>query len=295
LRMSVGVVVALLSALCWTGLDTVRKRLATFIAPLPLSTIIGAGMLPFFAAWCVSTEFRLPPAGYIPFAAAAGACGALGGLLFVAAVARSPFSVTIPYLAFSPAVSAIGGLLLGERLSPSQWAGIVSVAIGGFFLQTPRGATPKRNLVVQQFRAFREEPGVRLMLGAAVCWGLLPVCDKFALTFTSAAIHGLFVSSAAVAFYLAALWHRRAAHELAAAGSCWASCIVAALLSTAALGLQLTAIQMIPVAFVETIKRTVGLLSATLIGRLAFAEPITVRAVLCTGVMGLGVALLLLT
>jgi len=56
-------------------------------------------------------------------------------LLYQAAIALSPLSVTIPYLSFTPAMLVITAyLLIGERPSPNGLVGVCVVTLGGYLL-----------------------------------------------------------------------------------------------------------------------------------------------------------------
>ena len=66
------------------------------------------------------------------------------------------------------------------------------------------------------------------------------------------------------------------------------------LITVLALALQLVSIKIVWVGFVETIKRGVGSLLALLFGRLIFSEPLETRRFIAVGLMGAGVALILL-
>jgi hypothetical protein len=70
--------------------------------------------------------------------------------------------------------------------------------------------------------------------------------------------------------------------------------MIAAVCGAAAVGLQFMAFQVMFVGLVEVIKRVIGLVSAVLVGHLVFQEAMTVQQLGASGMMAVGIALVLL-
>jgi drug/metabolite transporter (DMT)-like permease len=72
---------------------------------------------------------------YVLIAVASSALMLASKLLYQAALAAAPLSLTVPYLAFTPALVALAAFVfLGERPPAAGLAGVAVVALGGFWL-----------------------------------------------------------------------------------------------------------------------------------------------------------------
>jgi len=101
--------------------------------------------------------------------------------LYVRALRDSPMSLSLPYLAFTPVFTVIvAWLLLDERVSSMGVAGIALVVCGTFLLHAGSGNSSAATLL-GPLRAFRSEPGVRLMLGVALIYSVTTVTGKAAM------------------------------------------------------------------------------------------------------------------
>lgn len=134
------------------------------------------------------------------------------------------------------------------------------------------------------------------MLVVAGLWSVTPVLDKAASGQTSPMWHTLMLASGVAGVFVAYRgWRdggaremceelRRAPYVVAIGGG----------FAVAALVLQLGAYEYIEVAYVETIKRAVGVLGAVAAGYFLFGEGEIPRRLLGAVVMAVGVAMVLL-
>ncbi len=82
-----------------------------------------------------SKGFTLPLNTYALYAAIAGIMGGLGYLTFMIAISRGKASIIIPLTALYPAITAILAVLfLGEKIKPTQIAGIILALIAGILV-----------------------------------------------------------------------------------------------------------------------------------------------------------------
>ena len=138
------------------------------------------------------------------------------------------------------------------------------------------------------------------MILVAFLWASALPLDKLATEASNAAFHGLIlhlgVGLSVLTLVLRGLREapgvRRGADVRAGAGT-WTLLLTAVVLGAAAQGLQLLALQHAWVGFVETVKRGIGSSLALVLGRVFFAEPLTLRKVLTVAVIGAGVAVML--
>ncbi len=72
---------------------------------------------------------------YALYAAIAGLMGGLGYLAFMIAISKGKASIIIPLTALYPAITAVLAVLfLGEKLKPTQLAGIIMALIAGILV-----------------------------------------------------------------------------------------------------------------------------------------------------------------
>lgn len=296
----IGLTLAFACALAWAGLDVFRKQLGSVIAPLPLLFLLNIGLLPVFAIWWLATGGTITdlPA-YAPPAGAALVLQVVANILFLAAIRASPLSLTVPLLALTPVfATGLGALILDEQPAPVQLVGIALVVGGVLALSSAASATDddddNDDAQPKLLRAFVREPGAWMMIGVAACWGLTTVLDKRALEFAAVPIHALIQLSGVILAGLLYLLIAKPRGELARARKQLGRLVLATATGSAALGLQLVAIQHIHVGQLETIKRALGLVGAIVFGRLVFGEPITKVKITAIVVMVAGVVLLML-
>lgn len=278
----------LLSSLAWSALDAARKELGRTIPAIPLVVGLGYGHALILAGGVMA--LGVPAIGPAFWWACAGSTVAnvVGNVLFVRALAVSPFSLTVPLLALTPVMSTgVAMDMLGEVPGPRQLAGIGLIVAGALFLQAPP-TSGLRGLLA----AVREEPGARLMLVVAACWAFAGPFDKAAMQASSPTFHALAVNLAMSTALLPALLRPgQGPRPLAARPGLL---LVACLVGVVAVVTQFLAMQHAMVSLVEAMKRMIGMVMAVLVGRLAFQEPVGGRKLAAIGVMCAGTALLLL-
>ncbi len=308
---TIGALLALVSAVGWAGFDIVRKRIGRTMSATAAVIGVNAMHAPYILPFLLGTEAfgavgGNHPVGEILFVGLPETSTAYWGLtvgsvvlnvaanfLFLRAVQISPLSLTTPYLAFTPVFTAVTGFLFYAE-EPTYWGlgGIVTVCLGAFFLNPGNS----EDGVWAPLKALWSERGSLYMLIVAALWSLTPILDKSASHQTSPMWHALILASGVVGVFLAyrgwrdggvkKLWSElgREPGWLAFSG-CFA---------VTALVLQLGSYEYIEVAYVETIKRAVGVLGAILAGYLLFDEQDIVRRLLGAALMAAGVAMVLL-
>ena len=278
----------LVSGLGWAGLDAARKALGRSVPVVPLVVALGLGQALLLVAWLAFAG--VPPLGPAFWWACAGsiALNVAGNLLFIRALSLSPLSLTVPLLALTPVLSAgVAALMLGEHPGARQLAGIALIVGGAIWLQTPaQGGL--RGLA----GALRAEPGARLMLAVAACWALVGPFDKTATLASSPAFHGMAVNLG-MGLVLVPLLVRPGQDARPLAARPWLL-VAACLVGVVAILAQFEAMRHALVSLVEAVKRMIGMLTAVVVGRLAFGEPVGGRKLAAIAVMCAGTGLLLL-
>ena len=277
------------AALCWAGLDVVRKAVAGKASPEALAVFLLLGQVPFLGAWAVYDQTWVTDVGYWPPAVASMAMNALANVFFMRSVQLSPLSRTVPLLSLTPVFGAVVAIpLLGEVPGTMHWAGILLVVLGAVVLNS--------DLADSWWRSISREKGAPYMVAVAVLWAFSTALDKRALGYASPAAHAFLLSGGSATILLSWILARGKQSELRDVLSA-PKALLAGLIgfAVAALALQMVALQWLWVAVIETLKRAFGVVGSVVFGRLFFGEPITGRKVAAMGLMVAGTALLALT
>ncbi len=283
-----GFALGVAAALCWAGLDVVRKALAGKASPTALAVFLLLGQMPFLGAWAVLDQSWISDARYWPPAVASMAMNALANVLFMRSVQLSPLSRTVPFLSLTPVFGALAAIpLLGEVPSPMHWAGILLVVVGALVLNS--------DLSDSWWRSVLHEKGAPFMIAVAVLWAFSTALDKRALAHASPASHSFLLSTGSALILVAWILSRGKQGELREVLAAPKG-LLAGLIGTAvaALALQMMALQWLWVALLETLKRAFGVLGSVAFGRLFFGEPITSPKLAALVLMVAGTTLLAL-
>jgi len=280
------------TAFGWSALDVLRKLLAPHLSPLAVVFYLALGQVPVLALWGAATASGPLTPRYLLVAGGSITLNIVANGAYVAALLRSPLSVSVPLLSLTPAfVAAFARPLLGEWPRPIQLLGIALVVAGALLL----GGAAAEGGIAAWWRALHREPGARLMLLVAVCWGLTLPLDKLGVEAVGPARHALVLCAGIAAGTLLVMLVRRRAGELAAGlrGRTLPLLGVAVAVSAVALILQLLVIRVALVGVVEAVKRAVGNVMALLLGGALFGEAIGWKKVLALLLLVAGVVLIL--
>ncbi len=269
-----------------------RKLLAPHLSPLAVVFYLALGQVPVLALWGWATVAGPLTPRYLLVAVGSVVLNIVANGAYVAALLRSPLSVSVPLLSLTPAfVAAFARPLLGEWPRPVQLLGIALVVAGALLL----GGAAAEGGIAAWWRALRREPGARLMLLVAVCWGLTLPLDKLGVEAVGPARHALVLCAGIAAGTLLVMLVRRSVGELAAGlrGRTLPLLAVAVAVSAVALVLQLLVIRVALVGVVEAVKRAVGNVMALLLGGALFGEAIGWKKVMALLLLVAGVVLIL--
>ena len=277
-----GLLLALLSALLWSALDALRKRLAGAVDPAALALALCLGQALVFGGWAAATGAEWGDPTYFGVAAVNGVINASASLLFLIALRVAPLSETIPLLALTPALTAlIAGPLLGEWPTPLGTLGIAAV-VGGAFTLARAGAVGRLRL----------RRGGALMMVVAALWAIAGPLDKVALARADLPFHAAFLSLVAGATLAAMMATRGELRALAGVAARGREVAAAIGVIAGAQAAQFVAFTLVQVSAVETIKRALGMVMAVALGRIVFKEAITGRKAAAIAAMLAGTLLL---
>ncbi|MEM6533748.1 MAG: DMT family transporter [Myxococcota bacterium] len=277
----IAIALAIASSIAWSSFDATRKSLSTSIPTIPLVTVLVVGQSPVFLIWWAVTGFGgIGPGFWLP-ATVDLVLNLIANILFIQSVRLGELSATVPLLSLTPIFSlAIAAGLLGEFPGGLAILGIALVVAGA--------------LVLNLRSARGSGLAAALMLTVAALWSITATLDKIALAHAPVPFHG-FYQCAGIALTLSGyLAIAGRGHELLTVSRRKASFSLAVGFAVLALGLQLLAIKLIYVSFMEAFKRAVGIVGALVYGRVFFAEPITIRKIIALAAITGGVLLIVL-
>jgi len=280
--------VVAVSSLGWAALDALRKALAARCDPVPLAALLAGGQLPLFISWVAVSGDTGLSAGYVLPGGATVLLNVAANLLFLRAVQVSPLSATIPFLSFTPAFStALSAVVLGERPGREDLVGIALIVVGALLVNTHWDSRSGS-------AALLHEPGSVLMTGVALIWSLTAVLDKRALAFASVPVHASIQCAGVALVLLVVLAARGRLSRLACVVPVRGRLALALVAAGIGLGFQFLALRLTLVGIMEALKRSIGMLFAVGVGRLAFHEPLTPGKITGVVLMSAGVALIVL-
>ncbi|WP_105169635.1 DMT family transporter [Pseudoalteromonas sp. T1lg23B] len=250
---------ALLSALCWAGFDFCRKKLAAYYdAPL-MSVVFSLSVLPVFLMLWVYGGAKLPSIEYFLPASFSGLLAAIASVAFIRALAIGKIAIVLSMLSFTPVCSALlAWLWLKEPLTLVQIFGILGIVSGSFWLMGARLNT--------------SEGGIWQALLTSACWGCSIVIDKYALQYSDKAFHATYITIIVLSATALALGVRVKLDAIQKHIGWWS---VSALVFSSAVIFQLVAIELMQPGIVEGLKRSIGIISAMLVGAWIFKEQLT--------------------
>jgi drug/metabolite transporter (DMT)-like permease len=285
----IGFSLGLAAALCWSGLDVVRKAISGKASPTALAVFLLVGQLPFLGVWAAVDQTWIGDSDYWPPAVASMTMNALANVLFMRSVQLSALSRTVPLLSLTPVFSALVAIpLLGEVPTVVHWVGILFVVVGALVLNSDRSE--------QWWRSITHEKGAPHMLGVAVLWALSTALDKRALPSASPASHAFLLAAGSGTILVTWMLARREHADLREVWNAPKGLLVGLVgFAVAAIALQMLALQVLWVAVVETLKRAIGVIGSVVMGRMFFGEPITGRMLLAIALMVAGTTVLAIT
>ena len=291
MSLSVGIVAAIVAGLGWAALDVLRKQLAASLSPTVQAALLLLGQAPLFVVWALWAEAPLPAQGYWAPGLVLVGITVAAQVLFAAALQAGALSLTIPMLSFTPALSAIfAWAWLGEVPSLKQRVGVGLIVVGALILHGgPDAWRAPWRLLLGPLR----DRGARLMLIVAALWSLTITFDKHCLEFAERPAHAAIQSLVAASSLLVVLAVRRDLGALRGVRGVWGTWLAAVLALALAVAMQLLALQTVLVSLVEGVKRSFGLISSVILGKVIFGEAVTLNKLLGVGLMAFGLSRLL--
>ena len=282
------------SSLGWSGFDLLRKLLVREVAPVVLLLLLTLGAVPLFAAWVWIDGAAAPAPGYLAPALGSVALNVVANLLFLHGMRLAPISVAIPLLSLTPVFTTLSAIpLLGERPSAAGAAGILLVIAGAIWLNWPRRRAEPAGETAPTGDPRQALTGGVMVASTALLWSLTPSLDKMAVERAGAPLHSLVLTGGVALAVFGVLALQGGLGELGRVRRIPGLLVLALVVSSAALGLQLLAMPKVFVGTIETVKRGLGNCMALVYGRLFFREVITLSKILAVTLMAAGVGMIL--
>jgi drug/metabolite transporter (DMT)-like permease len=288
------VLLVVFSSLGWSGFDLLRKLLVREVAPVALLLMLTLGAVPLFAVWVWIDGLAAPAPGYLAPALGSVLLNVVANLLFLHGMRLAPISVAVPLLSLTPVFTTLSAIpLLGERPSAAGVAGILLVIAGAIWLNWPRRPAVPAGEAPATGDPRRALSGAVMVATTALLWSLTPSLDKMAVERAGAPLHSLVLSGGVALAVFAVLAFQGGLGELGRVRRIPGLLVLALVVSSAALGLQLLALPRVFVGTIETVKRGIGNCMALVYGRLFFGEAVTPAKILAVALMAAGVGLIL--
>jgi drug/metabolite transporter (DMT)-like permease len=285
---ALGLILTLAAAVLWSGFDAVRKALARDVSPAALGVWLPLAQVPLLTIWAATRDpLVIPMASLMPLAGST-VLSLLGVLWFMQALRCSPMSITVPLLSFTPVGATLLAWLLRHQVpTVFQGAGALLVVAGAVVMGTRSAQWPG-------LHAYARDRGVRYMLGAALVWSVTAILNQLALERGANAWYAPTLSLM-VGLLMALVLLVRGQRPLLQDSfwklvRCPRLSLPALIIGGAALAIELEALRVAPVGFIEIIKRGLGMAGAILLGRLFFREPVSLPKILAVVLMTAGVA-----
>ena len=304
MTITLGLILTFGCALAWVTADGLRKHITRQFDAAELGVCLHGLQAPLLVAlvavpwvfpnseWSAATfsiEFQ---SGYWLPALPSLLCNAVANVLFLRALQLSDLSLCVPYLALTPVFAMLTGwLIVGEVPTLLGVTGVLIIGLGALVLNP--GKSPSGRF--QPIQTLLNEKGSLAMLGVAMLWSIAVAFDKEAVGQSSPLAHAMVLAlSGAI---ILELWRRRTPSHafLARTRKGWRLVAVTAAVMTVGMLLQLAAYAFIEVAYVEAIKRSMGLIGSVAVGWLFFQERNLSQRLLGVSVMAVGVCFILFT
>lgn len=223
----------------------------------PLAFVIGLTDPPSPTGWVFVFGTGLIHAFYFTFLARGYASGELSQ---VYPIARGTGPALVPIL---------GVLLLGERVTPPAVAGIIAIVAGVFVVYW---SGRMAQMLTRPWRIFGE-PGGRYAVATGLCIAAYSIWDKVGVGHVAPLLYMYLMSLATAALLVPYILQQRGAGALISVQRADVrAIIVAAVLTFAAYGLVLSALESAQVSYVWPV-REVGIVIAVLLGSFVLGEP----------------------
>ena len=244
--------------------------------PIILLTIFFICQIPVLGVWLIIQGPSQIANSYWIYGIVTAGFGLVANLLFIYSLKHSDLSLTIPILGLVPMFTTfLGALTLQEIPSLLQNTGITFSVIGLIIIYLPENSSNPYKAI----KTLIKNKGARYMLCVAVLWSTTAPLDKICVQQSSASLHGFIqvcIAASVLLIYSLVFKNYSNKHfnkQYLIYG------IFAAIAASVAYAAQLLAYQLIFVGIVESLKRTVGLLSALILGTVLLKEPLTKKKV----------------
>jgi drug/metabolite transporter (DMT)-like permease len=278
-----GILLLILCALSFSGLDICRKKLSEKYSAFRILTLVMGAQIPLYALWYVfDSNTELNFASYAPWGLTNILLNLSANILIVMSLRLSPLSNAIPLLALTPTFALIFQPFFKITLSSSQILGAFIIFIGAIILNgLPHWKSSK-------------DKGLFYMFCAAFCCGLLILFDRQSLQFVSIPFHGLVQTVGMTTLSLIAeRIFKIPQHEMdmSLKDAPWKLWIGASVFAFLAGISQLGSLKFFDPGIVEAAKRALVLFLSVTLGFAVFNEALTVRKILGVLFMALGIVL----
>ncbi|MBU1178114.1 DMT family transporter [Patescibacteria group bacterium] len=285
-----GFVFAFLTALIQSTKDVLGKKFLRnideyllaggqrlFALPLILLVMLWGGGVP-----------EIKPLFWLVFIVSPG-INAICAILYFKAIKLSDLSQSVPLLAFSPMLLLITSpLILNEIPTIPGMAGIILIVLGSYLLNLKK----RKTSFFAPFKALVKEKGPRYMLLVVILWSITANLDKIGIQ-NSSVIFWSFANNAGIFLFLLPVIIIKSPNLTGNIKKHFKTLSIYGFISSFGTLAQMTAVSLIMVPYVVSIKRTSTIMS-TIAGYLFFKEKNIKERLLGVTIMVIGVILITL-
>jgi len=295
--LSTGIILATACGIGWIVSDAMRKRLAATADPLPLAVWLAASQLVIlllatpillnlpslgsWSVWSIQDDYWL-------YSAPTFICTAIGHVFFLKALRLADLGLTIPYLSFSPILVMLFAMVfLHEWPTMPALVGLFIVAGGAFLLNR------RRDKSADNIQASDQDKGILFMLATTVLWSAGAAFDKAAIQYASSLTHLTLLLGSTV--FILECYRRLFANRSKSAHlerRQIGMIVLVGLVMLSAIALQFSAYSHWDVAYVEAVKRALGLIGSVVAGTMFFNEGQLRKRLAAVVLMACGTALI---
>ena len=283
-----GIVLSIFSAVLWSLFDLVRKKAVQNNSALKIIFIITISQFVFFSCFLLLSDFQINLLAYFQIGFLLIFLNFLSIYLFLSVLKSGKISIYIPLLSFTPFFSAIySKLILNEELVSIQYLGMVFIVLGSLTLHSSQ-VGPRKNSSI--FYNFFKNKNLYFILIVSFIWSLTPVLDKECLKYTDLYLHG-FLQSVGMLSILPFIFLNKQYNLSSITNKTRFDFIFYLIVALGFLTslTQLTALQYVFVAELESLKRGIGIILSLIFGHFIFKEEVNLKKILSVLIIICGV------
>ena len=283
-----GIILSIFSAILWSLFDVVRKKAVQNISTFKVILIIILSQFIFFSIFLIMSDLKVNLRDYFFVGFILIFLNILSIYLFLMVLKSGKISIYIPMLSFTPFFSAIySKIILDEELGFYQYLGMLFIVLGSLTLHSSQYKFNKNLSTI--YNIFLNKNLLYILI-VSLIWSLTPVLDKECLKYTDLYMHGFLQAlGMLILFPLIFFTTQQNLSMLSKKMHFDVILLFVIILGFLTTFIQLTALQFVFVAELESLKRGIGIILSLFFGYFVFKEEINLKKILSVFIIVCGV------